>query len=192
MNLVDTANSIRTYFLSLPNVVNCHIYGSIAENCYDEYSDIDIEVDVSGCDNSSFSLVIPDIISKLYPVLYFDYAPSLMPQSYIVSNAISEKNPFLIVDVKCVATPHMSTLGRSSFPFDRYDHTLKVFVSNLKHFLRDVDCIDDIVRMHSRVCGTSSQMEPDVMLKQVFSWLMDNANQSHMTYLKNLQNFLDF
>lgn len=192
MNIVDIANSIQSYFLSLTKVNDCRIYGSIAKNCYDKYSDIDIEVDVSGYDNSSFSLEIPDIISKIYPVLYFDYAPSLMPQSYIVSNAISAENPFLIVDVKCVATPHIMTLGRSSFPFDHYDHTLKVFVANLKHFLRGVDCVDDIVRMHSRVCGTSSQFEPDTMMKQVFSWLMDNANECHFSYLINLRNFIHF
>lgn len=191
-NIIEIANSIRSYFISLPEVQNCTIYGSVANNTCDEYSDIDIELDVSGCDNSFFALKVPEILGRLYPVIFFDYAPSLMPDNYVVSNAISTDNPFLMVDIKCVATPHFMTVSKSDFPYALVDHTLKVFVANLKHFIRGVDCFDDIARMHKRVCGQSDSLAPENMMKNVFDWLEDNIDNIHQKFFDSLGKFLSF
>ena len=187
---MEIANSIRSYFMLLPEVQNCTIYGSIANNTCDEYSDIDMELDISGCDNSLFALRVPEILGRLYPVIFFDYAPSLMPDSYVVSCAISSDNPFLIVDIKCIATPHFTTVLPSDFPCDRAVHTLKVFVANLKHWIRGADCYDDIARMHKRVCGPSNPLAPDSMMKDVFIWLEENIENTHKRFLDSLHKFL--
>ena len=189
-NIVEISNSIRSYFISLPEVQHCTIYGSVANNTCDDYSDIDIELDVSGCDNSLFVLKVPEILGRLYPVIFFDYAPSLMPDNYVVSNAISSDNPFLMVDIKCVATPHFTTVSKSDFPYDRVDHTLKVFVANLKHSIRGVDCFNDIARMHKRVCRQSDLLAPEKMMENVFTWLEDNIDNTHQKFLDSLRNFL--
>ncbi|MDR1630730.1 MAG: nucleotidyltransferase domain-containing protein [Oscillospiraceae bacterium] len=190
MDIVDTAHEICAYFSLLPDVKKCTIYGSIAENYHDEFSDIDIELDVSGRDNSLFSLQIPELLNNAFPVLFFDYAPSLMPGGYIVSNAISSENPFLMVDIKCVAVPHFASVTKSDFPFSRVDHTLKVFVANLKHMLRGADCYDDIFRMHSRVCQSSDSMREEDMMKSVFRWLEANADSCLKNYLESLRSYL--
>ena len=169
MDIVTTANRVRTYFLSLPEVSDCFLEGSVAYNTYDSYSDIDILVDVSGRDNSQYTLQLPALLGAITPVIFSDYAPSLMPGQYIVSCAISAENPFLWVDIKCVATPHCSTLQRDDFPYDLFTHTLKVFVANCKHFLRGDDCTRDIARMHQRLFPQQDTLPPETMLAQAFS-----------------------
>jgi len=123
-SIIDTANAICAYFSALPQVKSCTIYGSAASSSYDAYSDIDIAVDVSGSDNSIFARSVPEMLGGLYPIIFFDYAPSLMPESYVVSHAISAENPFRMVDIKCTATPHFTTLSRADFPMNRVNHTL--------------------------------------------------------------------
>jgi len=75
--LIDIASSVRSYFSSFPEIKDCIIYGSVANGGFDEYSDVDVEIDVSGCDNSLYALKIPGLLDRLYPVVFFDYAPSL-------------------------------------------------------------------------------------------------------------------
>ena len=65
--------------MKIHEVKNCTIYGSLSTNQFDEYSDIDIEVDVSGSDNGAFVLKAANLLNEIYPVIYSDYAPSLLP-----------------------------------------------------------------------------------------------------------------
>ena len=188
-SIIDTANAICAHFSALPQVKSCTIYGSIASNSYDAYSDIDIAVDVSGSDNSIFARNVPELLGGLYPVIFFDYAPSLMPESYVVSIAISAENPFRMVDIKCTATLHFTTLSRADFPMNRADHTLKLFIASLKHMLRAVYCAADITRMHKRVCGVSDTNDPKEMMENVFRWLEENAEPRHQGFLHSLRKF---
>ena len=61
-SLRDTANEIITFLNEIPTVRKCSIYGSLAMNTYDELSDIDIEVDVSGHDNGQFMLELVELL----------------------------------------------------------------------------------------------------------------------------------
>ena len=95
--LKQKAEQIIKILNSLPQVKGCKIYGSLINGNYDELSDIDIEVDVSGIDNGKFMLNIVDLLKDKVDIVYSDYAPSLIPEYYIVSVAIDRQNPFLIV-----------------------------------------------------------------------------------------------
>ena len=79
-DLIRRAQEIITIINQIPNVKNCTLYGSLAENRADSLSDIDIEVDVSGMDNGVFALLLPALIKKKMHVFYSDYAPSLAPK----------------------------------------------------------------------------------------------------------------
>ena len=60
-NNLEIAKSICVQFEKIPEVNFCKIYGSLSRGDYDEYSDIDIEVDVSGYDNGRFLKRVPEI-----------------------------------------------------------------------------------------------------------------------------------
>ena len=83
-SLRDKANEIITFLNEIPMVRKCSIYGSLAANTYDELSDIDIEVDVSGYDNGQFMLELVELMKGKFSIYYSDYAPSLIPDRYIV------------------------------------------------------------------------------------------------------------
>lgn len=195
MDLKTHANQIRDFLLNLKEIKNCFIYGSVAKDSYDEYSDIDLEIDVSGIDNGEFATKLPDLLRSKYDVIFSDYAPSFAPEKYIVSIAISSENPFLIVDICCTAVPHYTNFSKTDFRNlnNHYDHTLKLFTANLKHYSRGTDCYNDIKKMYSRIFKNSTETpDESEMLSMVFSWLKDHAENKYDAYLNALSKYLDF
>ncbi|MBN2443326.1 MAG: nucleotidyltransferase domain-containing protein [Spirochaetales bacterium] len=55
---------LSMYFNNLTQVKSCTIHGSLATGQYDEYSDIDLRLDVSGTDNGKFMLALPELLSS--------------------------------------------------------------------------------------------------------------------------------
>lgn len=187
------ANEACAFLRCVPEVRDCHLYGSVRNGTFDEYSDIDIEVDVSGVDNGVFATKLPDILSEKFEVIFFDYAPSLAPEKYIISVAMSPENPFRMVDICCVAKPHCATVTRQDLASrnNQYDHTLKLFVANLKHFLRETDCYADTLKMYSRVFRNDAVAhDEEYMLNAVYRWLQDNAEPRHEIFVSLFENYL--
>lgn len=187
------ANEICAFLKCLPEVRSCKLYGSVSRGSFDGYSDIDIEIDVSGVDNGEFAMELPRILVEKYPVVFSDFAPSLAPDKYVLSVAMNEKNPFMVVDICCAAVPHCSTVTRQELAArnNRYDHTLKLFVANLKHFLREADCYSDILKMYSRIFGSNGEVHDEGdMLRTVCCWLQENAQPRHERYVSLLEDYL--
>lgn len=174
--LRNTAEKCIEIISTLPVVKSCEIYGSIAKGTEDELSDIDIKVDVSGYDNGKFMLEVPHILKNELGIIYSDFAPSLAPEQYIVSNAISIENPFTILDINCVAEPHVTTVSKQQLSNDIYTHTLKVWIANMKHFARGIDCYNDVVRMANRlrIEDVDSKIEEE-LLADTLHWLEENV-----------------
>ena len=183
--LNEIAEEIREYIETINEVKSCRIYGSISDKKTDKYSDIDLEIDVSGSDNSVFVTLIPEIINKKYPIIFYDFAPSLMPEQYIVSMPISEMNPFLILDIKCVANPHIMTLNKENFmKNNKFTHIIKVFVANFKHYIRGVECSNDILRMYKKIY--TDEINTKEMLIKTYEWLQMNTEEKYKKYLDNI------
>ncbi len=193
MRLDLLADQVSAYLNALPQVQGCRLYGSLKSGAFDKYSDIDLEVDVSGLDNGRFALQIPALLSQRFPVAFFDFAPSLAPEKYIVSAAVDPENPFGIIDLSCAANPHCRTVSREelSRQNDPYSHILKLFVINLKHFIRGADCRRDMERMYRKVFPASvpalSQTE---MLLEVYRWLRENAGEKQEAYVRALEPYV--
>ena len=186
LQLREMADKCMNVISSLPMVKYCELYGSIANNTEDEFSDIDIKVDVSGYDNGIFMLEVPHLIKDKINVIYYDFAPGLIPNSYIVSIAISIDNTFAIVDINCIAIPHCTTVLKEHAVNDVFSHTLKVWVANLKHHARGYDCYDDIVRMAKRlgIKDTGSKDEEE-LLEETLTWLEENQTDKLERYVNS-------
>lgn len=187
-NLKHRADEVMAHLTALPQVQKVTLYGSVAAGTYDVLSDIDIEVDVSGYDNGRFALDLPALLSGRLPILYADYAPSLAPDKYIVTLSIDEQNPFLTVDLDCVAVPHCSNVlrqelsSRNTLP----THTLKVWTANLKHFCRGIPCRRDIERMAGRLGIEDIPHKSELtILGEVLHWLEVHSNAELGTYLQS-------
>ena len=192
MEIMDYANQICEFLSHVPEIKNCSVVGSLSNGNSDEYSDIDIEIDVSGIDNGKFLTKIPNILAQKYHVIFADYAPSLAPQVYVVSIAVSAVNPFMVVDIRCVANPHMNTLSKEDISSlnNLYEHTLKLFTYNLKHFIRGKECFNDIERMHNRILEKRENADEHLMFSEVYNWLSDNATDKYIEYLRSLKKYL--
>ena len=194
IHLEKMAHEIGRRLLIEHEVKNYQIYGSIATKTYDQYSDIDLEIDVSGTDNSLFIQKIPTILAKDYPIIFTDYAPSLAPNEYLISIAMFEEYPFLILDVKCTATPHYQTLSKNDLrvQMDPYQHILKIFIANLKHYLRGQECMKDILKMYQKAFNLAPpSLNEKELLMLTFNWLYNNSTTHYKAYLQNLSNYIE-
>ena len=187
-NNLEIAKNICVQFEKKPEVNFCKIYGSLDRGDYDEYSDIDIEVVVSGYDNGKFLKRAPEILNEICPVVFSDYATSLMPNEYIVSCAISKENPFLIVDIKCSAVPHIMSISKHDIVNDKNTHILKLWVANAKHYLRGIDCESDINRMYKKVFGHSGKTAKDMLLGTL-EHLKENCNSALYEYIASCEKY---
>ncbi len=193
-SLRDTANEIITFLNEIPMVRKCSIYGSLAANTYDELSDIDIEVDVSGHDNGQFMLELVELLKGKCSIYYSDYAPSLIPDRYIVSIAIDKENPFLIVDLCCSAEPHCTTVTKqqASEKNNKYTHILKLWTANLKHYVRGNECHDDIVRMGQKLAieDTDTKDKAEILGKTL-CWLEENVKSELHEFVESCRRRFD-
>ena len=188
INHFETAKNICEYFKEFPEVKNCKLYGSLNNGNYDEYSDIDVEIDVSGIDNGKFLKRVPIFLSEIYPVIFSDYAPSLLPDEYVVSCAISSDNPFLIADIKCVAKPHIRSITKQDLINDKDIHILKLWVANTKHYLRGQACDDDIKKMYRKVFG-DNRYSVRTMLLDVLEYLKSHCDSNLAEYINSCEKY---
>lgn len=182
------AEEIIEILRSIPEVNDCAIYGSLSADTSDELSDIDIEIDVSGCDNGQFMLSLVDQLKDKLSIFYHDYAPSLIPEDYIVSIALDESNPFLIADIKCVAAPHITTVTKQQAKDlnGKFAHTLKLWTANLKHFARGKDCRGDIVSMARKLQIVNIETKDEkALLEETLCWLESNVTDGMHTFIKS-------
>ena len=174
--LKNTADKIILFLNEISIVNKSTLYGSLITNTYDELSDIDIEVDVSGYDNGKFMMELVEIFKNKYHIYYFDYAPSLVPNKYIVSFEIDKNNPFLIVDICCYAEPHCTTITKQQVVNKKEFHILKLWTANLKHYIRGNKCYDDIVRMAKKIPIENLDRKNETqLLAETLNWIENNT-----------------
>lgn len=186
--LKGKADELMTILNEIPAVKGCKLYGSLSTNTHDELSDIDIEIDVSGYDNGQFMLDLTEMLKDKITIYYSDYAPSLIPDKYIVSIAIDVNNPFLIVDLTCSAAPHCTTVTKQQVigKNEKYAHTLKVWIANLKHYVRGTECYDDILRMAKRLSIADIDVKDEAeLLEETLCWLEDNVENNLGEYVES-------
>ena len=193
-SLKEKANEIMSLLGDIPGVKKCNFCGSIAKETYDELSDIDIEIDVSGMDNGLFMLDITELLKDKLDIYYADYAPSLVPDKYIVSLAIDKENPFLILDLCIVANPHCTTVTKEEVldKNEKYTHILKLWTANLKHYVRGNECYEDILKMAKKITveGAEDKGEAE-LLAETLQWLEANVKYGLEEYVKSLRRKFD-
>ncbi len=175
----------------MPEVQSVTPYGSYVTGQVDEFSDIDLAIDVSGFDNGQFLLTLPMRLAEHYPILFTDFAPSLAPEKYVLTAAIYPDKPFLLLDISVTATPHCSTVTREmlSGKNNPFAHTLKLFSANMKHYLREQDCGSDIRKMYGRLAQPDTDSLPE-MLRHTHRWLLRNASADLREYIDRFTPYL--
>ena len=186
--LRNMADEVISFLNKIPVVKKCTLYGSLTTNTHDALSDIDIEIDVSGYDNGQFMLDLVSQFKEQFDVYYSDFAPSFIPDKYIVSFAVDKENPFLIVDLCCCAEPHCTTVTKQQVleQNKKCTHILKLWTANLKHYIRGSECHDDILRMVRKITTEDMDTEGDIeILEKTLCWIEENVENELYTFVKS-------
>lgn len=188
------AERIMNLLNAMPEVNGCELYGSIADGTYDELSDIDINVDVSGCDRGIFMLTLADRMRQHMNVYYSDYAPSLVPEKYIVSMAVDEERPTCVVDICCCAAEAYSEVTGQQVRAlnDDFSHILKLWTANWKHHVRGTACREDILRMAGKTGVEKTEEKTDKqILHEVLEWLEDRRPAEMERFIGSCRRLLE-
>lgn len=140
------AHDLISYLEGFPFINSCVIHGSLAKGTGDKYSDIDLQIDVSGHDNGKVLLMLPYLIDQKFPLVYVAFAPRFAPDLYVVSFAIKGANEFHFVDIECIASPHISSLSKDEIRAltDFTSLKTKLLIGCLKKELRGEEYLDEI------------------------------------------------
>ena len=181
-DLERLADEIVDMLEALPMVRKCTLNGSLAKGTADELSDIDIDVDVSGYDKGQFMLELPELLNGRLNIVYFDFAPSLIPEKCIVSLAFDEQNPCRVADINCCAEPAdtVITANQARRQNNRYAHMIKLWTANWKHFFRGRNCREDILHMVQKIGLPDAETKSDpALLAETLCWLETHADQRY-------------
>jgi hypothetical protein len=121
---------------SLDGVRSIRLDGSLASGAYDEHSDIDIGVDVSGSDDAEFACRIIAAMHESLDLHLHDWATALLPDHYVIAFYLKGTPLFWNVDVHCFATPHVASLTRDDVHNDPIAHLIKLWAIQAKSVLR--------------------------------------------------------
>jgi len=191
MRQKEIAEDVINFLLGIPEIKCCNISGSLLNGDFDEYSDIDLEIEISGVDNGVFVTKLPALFRQKYKISFVNFAVSLVPEVYLVSMGLSNESPFMFVDITCTASPHIQTMQKEDFSLlnNLIDHTILVLIINLKHFIRGEDCNASIKKMHDRLFTAIESKDEFTMLKETFEWLKDNAPIKYCQYMDGLSGY---
>jgi predicted nucleotidyltransferase len=181
-----TAQKILALFKSDPRVSRAYLRGSLSQGPVDEYSDIDIGVDVSGYDNAAYCQIIIDTMNRMFPLHFHDWACSLMPDSYVITFYIKGLPIFWNVDFECVATPHHARLTREAVESDAVSGLLKVWALNAKYLLRKTPGSDkQAIEFGQRALGLTSlgKMNAIEVMSAVLTDLRAKAQPQHREFV---------
>jgi predicted nucleotidyltransferase len=173
---VNTLNFLK----ALPEVKSCTLHGSLASNSSDEYSDIDLRVDVSGCDNGKFMLQLPDLLSKVFDIGYFAYAPKFVPDLYLITIFFVGSFIFHFVDIECLATPHFASVTREELVNSpaKENVVFKMALLELKSYFRRKAFSPTIERLFKMVAKTEASIASEKgRLVAIFDYFVKNTNK---------------
>lgn len=69
---------------------------------------------------------------------------------------------------------------------DICSHTLKVWVANLKHYVRGQDCYSDIAKMARRLSISDIDMKEEAeLLEETLCWLEENHESNLSEYIQS-------
>lgn len=141
----EIADQVVALFRAQPEVREATLYGSLAEGTQDEYSDIDVTIDVSGHDNGQYMYRVIDLMRENFDVCFHDINSSAVPKWYVLNFFLNGISPFWQIDVFITARPHCTSFSREDIRAiqDPVAHLLKLWVPCFKHLIRDPERNED-------------------------------------------------
>lgn len=183
----EVAKSVQVLFENLPEVVSVFLKGSLQGGYYDELSDIDIVIDVSGSNDADFVKAIDSRMESAFDIYFFDWAPSLLPAKFVKTFYLRGLSIFCNLDIEVTATPHYGTLLRSDIVREPTAAHLKLWALNTKYYLRGKLGVDgEIAKLYRRVLAepAPTTYSVDRLLLEIINYLKDKSHERYQDFIE--------
>ena len=189
-NQILKANEIKEYLEKFDFIKSCEISGSLKEGSSDCYSDIDLRINVNGSDNGKVLLMLPQLLSKKFEIIYTAFAPRFAPDLYIVSFGFKNMDIFHFVDIECIAEPHIASLSKEEIKQinNMKSLKLKLYIGLLKKILRNKDISDELSFFLKKKITISNSKK---VLKDEFYKLYEIVNTDMKSLIKKGLEYLE-
>lgn len=196
MDSLDLAKRVISTFLAQDEVKAAFLNGSLARGTADEFSDIDIIVDVSGSDNGMYLERVVALIEQDFGVRFHYYACHRVPDIYVVCLFLRDASVFQIVDVQCVATPHCRSVSRDDLRRIRDDVAglLKGWVKHAVLILRGVEDAPSKIReyIQPRIGDAyEASLPPERLLALLLDEIQLRAGTRHHDFIGECRKLLE-
>lgn len=181
--LIDTLNRSKRF-------TAVTLTGSLASESADQYSDIDIIIE-----NNSFSsyknvLAATEIISKEYPLLFHDFARSLLPDC-IVTLYLKDHPLFSTIDIACTHNGNFPAIQKSEVAQNRLHHQIKLWVCNAKYYLRNDLARQNIDMQYNRIFPADSHKSVREKLLAVYTAEIADKSELEVLLKEKIKNIAD-
>ena len=122
---------------ALQGVASVGLRGSLARGTGDRYSDIDLTVGFPRDRVSCAGRWVIAAVEAAFPVELVDWAPSLLPDSPVITFFLEGLPIFWTVDVSIDAPPELRDMVPDMVHNDPMGHLLKLWTATLKHTIRN-------------------------------------------------------
>ena len=157
MDQRELARAVVEALESSGDFQSVELIGSIAEEVFDAFSDIDILIADDRRPPYGNVELASSIIDKSFGLLLRDWAKSLIPNKYLINHFIPGYPIFWWIDIGCFPSPRFADISVLDVAQDMNEHFAKVLVMNAKHFLRgDMECLR-IREIHRRLFRDASE-----------------------------------
>ncbi|MBN2536446.1 MAG: hypothetical protein JXB88_26415 [Spirochaetales bacterium] len=155
-----------------------NLHGSLITEHYDEFSDVDFKIDVSGTDNGRFMMALPAILNNFIKIGYFAFAPKFVPDLYLITIYFENTSIFHFVDIECLATPHVMNVTKMEILKTKEIENvkLKLLIHCLKNMLRGTSDCFYLDKIYSSINSSTETKTPVDTLLFCFNYFVKNEN----------------
>lgn len=127
------AQEVIRFLTDVKGANSVELRGSLSGGKADRFSDIDLTV---ASDSLSDLFLVERVTEKLracYPILFFDWAKSLLPTKRVISFYIDYVSIFWNVDTDFAVPENLREISRERLSGDTIEHGLKLWCLTLKY-----------------------------------------------------------
>jgi hypothetical protein len=164
-----------------PRVTEVRLYGSMAEDRADRYSDIDLVAHVRGVSDRELAEALPGLIDPIGPRMVDGWGLGFLPDTYIRTFYFSDYPLFWHVDIGCLSDTHVDRSDiKAAY---HWPQIFKIWIDVVKDLLRGEDRVEYLAAMIARWADLSTiRGTPEQRLSQFLDLSAERARSRGAPY----------
>lgn len=188
------AQDVIRILTELQEVKSVELIGSLAGNGTDRFSDVDLIVSADSL--SDFSLVesITEKLCTCFPILFFDWAKSLLPAKRVISFYLDQVSIFWNVDIDFAVPGDLREITREGLSGYTIEHGLKLWCLTHKYIYYRKSVIPEkaVRRLYKRFLSEEPPPEHTIIsaMEDILGYLSNHLSDRFDWFLDECRNEL--